>query len=161
MIKRPGGSLGGLVPVETITSDGTESFVEFTGLDGVSYLLDYAVDGGFNDILTMNVNGIYDDSQYSSYSDYLGVYPACPLNAIGGGCSGLVKISVTPGRMFQVSSRMGVYWDGWKCWRPDCHGRALFEVAGIASLRVKSLYGSTLAQGSKFTLYKFSEAFNG
>ena len=115
-----GGGSGGLTPVETIVCDGTESFVDFDGLDGRSYLLDYEVDGGFNDLLTMNVNGVYDDGQYSSYSDYFGESSGCPLNAVAGGCSGLVKVSITPGGMVQVSSRVGVYWDGGKCWRPEC-----------------------------------------
>jgi hypothetical protein len=156
-----GGGGGGLTPVRTITCDGSESFVDFDNLDGGSYLLDYAVDGGFNDLLMMNVNGVYDDGQYSSYSDYLGVSSGCPLNAVAGGCSGLVKVSITPGGMVQVSSRVGVYWDVWKCWRPECHGRTLFGADSIASLRVKTMYGTAFAQGSRFTLYKFNEAPNG
>jgi hypothetical protein len=152
-----GGGGGGLFPVQTIVSEGTEAFVEFAGLSGYSYLLDYAAGGNQNEILMLNVNGIYDDGQYSSYSDYFGVSAGCPLNAVAGGCSGLVNIAVPPGRMAQISSRMGVYQD-WLMWRPECHGRTLFEVESIASLRVKTLYGSPLAQGSRFTLYKFNEA---
>lgn len=157
-----GGGGGGLTPVETVTCDGTETFIDFTGIDGDSFLLDYAVSGA-NDFLMMNVNENYDDSQYLSYSDYFGSSAGMPLNAIGDsdppGCQGLVKIGRLPNGRVQYSGN-GSY-QSWTIWRPACQGSTLFQVDGITSLRVKTIYGSTFAQGSKFTLYKFDEAQSG